>query len=487
MKLERFFEKFVVLAEMPGAVGKLRELVLQLAVRGSLSKTIDDWVETTVGNVSRLRRGYDLPTQDRNSGSVPIYAANGPIGFHSVRMVKGPGVVTGRSGSIGKVHFVQEDFWPLNTALYVEDFFDNDPEFICLLLKSLHLERFSTATAVPTLNRNVVHSEIVRCPPVAEQKNIVAKVDELMALCDHLEAQQQERETRHSALARASLTQFADAPTPANLRYLFHSSNSTPPDELRKAILTLAIQGKLVPQDPNEGTGEAVLNKIRKRPKEGDENGSSCLDSNDQSLAFALPDTWALARLGQIYESSFYGPRFGKEEYVKEGGIPTIRTTDMTSNGQIVLREPPRVRIDDPRKLALYEVRANDLLVTRSGTIGMMAVFKGDYTAIPSAYLIRFRFPPEVLADFYYLYLSSPHGNDLLGLSLRSIGVPNVNATSISRFTAPLPPLAEQRRIVAKVAQLMASVDALETQLVTSCASAQRLLACLTSEIAPTS
>ena len=92
----------------------------------------------------------------------------------------------------------------------------------------------------------------------------MTKVDELMALCDRLEAQQQERETWHAALARASLARFADAPTPANLTFLFHPSYTIPPADLRKSILTLAVQGKLVPQDPND---EPVRKqKLRVRP-----------------------------------------------------------------------------------------------------------------------------------------------------------------------------------------------------------------------------
>jgi type I restriction enzyme S subunit len=146
------------------------------------------WLWTRLGNVCRLSRGFDLPLSSRREGTVPVYGANGVVGTHSSAVVRGPCVITGRSGSIGGVHLVSEDCWPLNTALFVEQFFGNYPPFVAMLLEAIGLARFSSYSAVPTLNRNVAHLEPVALPPVPEQHRIVAKVDELMALCDTLEA-----------------------------------------------------------------------------------------------------------------------------------------------------------------------------------------------------------------------------------------------------------------------------------------------------------
>lgn len=163
------------------------------------------WVWRRLGNTCRLSRGFDLPVNERQNGDTPVYGANGPLGVHNKPAVRAPGVVTGRSGSIGEVHRVFVDFWPLNTALYVERFFGNDPAFIALLLKSVGLERFSSFSAVPTLNRNTAHLEPVLVPPFAEQRRIVAKVDELMAICDKLEQQLTEAKAHQSAFAAAAV------------------------------------------------------------------------------------------------------------------------------------------------------------------------------------------------------------------------------------------------------------------------------------------
>ena len=105
-----------------------------------------------------LQRGFDLPTAQRQPGSVPIFAATGINGTHSVAKVKGPGVVTGRSGSLGTVLLILDDFWPLNTTLWVKEFRQSTPAHAYFILKDLKLSGFNSGAAVPTLNRNDIHN-----------------------------------------------------------------------------------------------------------------------------------------------------------------------------------------------------------------------------------------------------------------------------------------------------------------------------------------
>lgn len=139
--------------------------------------------------VCTLQRGFDLPTSQRVPGPVTLVTSSGPSDTHNEFKVRAPGVVTGRSGSIGNVFFIERDFWPLNTTLYVKDFHGNDPKFIWYLLQLFDLSRFSTGTGVPTLNRNDVHKEVVSVPQsLDEQKRIVAILDEAFEGIDRARA-----------------------------------------------------------------------------------------------------------------------------------------------------------------------------------------------------------------------------------------------------------------------------------------------------------
>ncbi|MFZ1087223.1 MAG: restriction endonuclease subunit S [Terracidiphilus sp.] len=131
-----------------------------------------EWPSVSLGDVINLKRGYDLAARDRESGCVPIVSSSGPTGTHSKAMVDAPGVVTGRYGTIGLVHYVEEPFWPLNTTLYVQDFKGNDPRFVYYLLKTISYRDYLDKAAVPGINRNDVHRAMVCLPPIHEQESI---------------------------------------------------------------------------------------------------------------------------------------------------------------------------------------------------------------------------------------------------------------------------------------------------------------------------
>ena len=130
------------------------------------------WRRVTLGEVIELKRGYDLPRRERVSGSIPLVSSSGITDYHIEAKVRGPGVVTGRYGTLGKVFFVPEDFWPLNTTLYVRDFKGNDPRFISYFLSRLDFSAYSDKAAVPGLNRNHLHQALVHVPPLPEQRAI---------------------------------------------------------------------------------------------------------------------------------------------------------------------------------------------------------------------------------------------------------------------------------------------------------------------------
>lgn len=149
-----------------------------------MSNTVPEgWFESRLDQFAVLQRGFDLPVQNRIHGDVPIYGSNGVVGYHNESSVKGPGVVTGRSGSIGDVLFVEKDFWALNTSLYIKDFHGNSCKYVYHYLDWFDLSRFGGGTGVPTLNRNDVHCISIVYPRFPEQQKIatiLSSVDDVI-------------------------------------------------------------------------------------------------------------------------------------------------------------------------------------------------------------------------------------------------------------------------------------------------------------------
>ena len=129
-----------------------------------------------------LQRGFDLPNQSRELGQIPIIASTGICGYHNQSKVKAPGVVTGRSGSLGAVQYLNVDFWPLNTSLWVKDFKGNLPKYVYYYLKTMKLDQFNSGAGVPTLNRNDLDAVVVRLHDNQSQE----KITEILSAYDDL-------------------------------------------------------------------------------------------------------------------------------------------------------------------------------------------------------------------------------------------------------------------------------------------------------------
>jgi len=130
--------------------------------------------EKTLGEILTLQRGFDITKKEQTFGVVPIVSSSGISSYHNQVKVKAPGVVIGRKGTLGTVHYINKDFWPHDTTLWVKDFKNNDPRFISYYLKTLKLENFDTGASNPTLNRNHVHKIKVIFPELPIQKKISA-------------------------------------------------------------------------------------------------------------------------------------------------------------------------------------------------------------------------------------------------------------------------------------------------------------------------
>lgn len=154
----------------------------------STLKVPKEWIRCELSDVLTLQRGYDLPHRHRRAGDYPIISSSGVSGTHQVPKVEGPGVVTGRYGTIGEIFYVSGSYWPLNTTLYVRSFKGNDPKYVSYLLQRVDFISHSGKSGVPGVNRNDVHKEQVNLPPLPEQRAITTALSDVDALLKELDS-----------------------------------------------------------------------------------------------------------------------------------------------------------------------------------------------------------------------------------------------------------------------------------------------------------
>ena len=352
-----------------------------------------------------------------------------------------------------------------------------DPDFITLFLKCPHFIETGIPKMTGTAGQKRVPTEYFAhspfpLPPLPEQRRIVAKVNELMALCDQLEATQTKRETRRTHLAATSLARL-NTPDPDQATFRKHVAftleNITPlttrPDQiknLRQTILNLAVRGKLVPQDPNDEPASELLEQIAKKKarlvKAGAIRRQRRLPSIDE-IPYSIPASWCWTRIREITSD--------RGQCVPEATFTYIDVTSI---------DKEKGKVAGPKVLQANEAPSRARKVVQKGDVIYscvrpyllnVAVVEDDFDPKPisSTAFAILNGHKLVLPRYLWIVLRSPFMVSCVEENMRGQAYPAINDTDFSILPFPLPPLPEQRRIVAKVDKLLELCDRLEASL----------------------
>ncbi len=364
-----------------------------------------------------------------------------------------------------------------------------------LLQKTREIKEAGHGISMIHMTKEKMEKLVVPLPPLAEQHRIVAKVDELMALCDRLEAARQEREARRDRLAAASLARL-NAPDPetfqSDARFALDAlpALTTRPNQikqLRQTILNLAVRGRLLPQDPQDEPASELLKRIAREKTRASKRERTNAEIDNEEEIGELPATWRAVPLIAL-GSWAIGSGFPKNEQGSESGqYFFLKVSDMNLPGNEKYIATSNNSIDDE---AARRMRAN---IHPAGTIifpkigGAIATNKRRILTRGSAIdnnCLGITFASELNLEWAFLLLTT------LDFTRYQAGtaVPALQQGVLERIPVGLPPLAEQHRIVAKVDELMALCSRLEASLTTSNQTRTRLLeATLAEALAPAS
>jgi type I restriction enzyme S subunit len=332
-----------------------------------------------------LKRGYDLPKQVRQPGQVPVISSSGPSGYHSYAMARAPGVVTGRYGTLGEVFYITEDYWPLNTTLYVRDFKGNDPRYISYLLKTIDFLSCSDKAAVPGVNRNHLHRIKVIAPPLVEQRAI-SKI--LGTLDDKIELTRQTNRTL---------------------------------EEMAQAI----FKAWFIDFDGHDDLVESELGPIPRGWR-----------------AAPLSDLQAPGRYSLT--SGPFGSNLTRKDYVA-AGVPVIRGVNLTAEDGW-FRDDDFVYVSQEKADDLIANLAypGDVVFTQRGTLGQVGLIPTD-SRFPRYVLSQSQMKltcdvAKVPPEYVFQYFRQSRTIEYLIGNATQAGVPHVNLGFLRSFPILLPP-----------------------------------------------
>ena len=481
----------------------------------------DKWIWVPFGELHYLVRGVTYSKADvsetTSAGFVPILRATNigstlthddPVYVKSDRVSpdqylrRGDYLIALSSGSknlVGKAALVPDDF---NEAFggfcgVVRLFDPSLVGFVGVFLSSdLYRDSISAGSrgiGINNLKKEVLANLHFPLPPLAEQRRIVAKVEELMALLDRLEAACTVRETTRDQLTAASLARLtapdADpAEFPANARFALATlpALTTRADQikpLRQTILNLAVRGKLVDQDPTDEPASELFKRINalkvKNVEPSEMKRAARFAAQRDVPPFELPQTWLGVCLREIAYNLGDGLH-GTPDYSSDGECFFINGNNLRDGSIEIYENTKRVSAQERAK---HEKRLseNTVLVSINGTLGNVAFYRGEPVILGKS-ACYFELSPLVLKEYVKLLIHSPYFMEYAFYSATGTTIKNLSLKAMNTFPVPLPPLAEQHRIVAKVDALMALCDRLEAALTTADTTRTRLLAALLHE-----
>ena len=528
MNLETFCEHFELLADAPNAVPKLREMVLQLAVRGKLveqckddeparvflSKMQQEKRESESQTIKESEKPFEIPTSwewmrfsdvaDFRAGKTPSrkdsrFWVDGVYPWVSIADMKHGetlletkeqvpdvaasevfrGTISPKGTllmsfklTIGKMSILGVDAFHNEAIISIYPHHEVLRDYFLKCLNGFDLSAGNKdAIKGKTLNRQSLSSIVLAVPPQNEILRILSKYDELMALCDDLEQKQQARAKGRSRLNTAVLTELSSAPDERSFKRAwervgsaFDMLYSTPEtiSDLRKAVLQLAVQGKLVRQNPNDEPAEKLLERLD-TAKGGLEQQAKAVTA---CSSHTLPTGWKMAQFNQVAKiaSNLVNPT----DYQN---VPHIAPNHIEkSTGKLLVYKTVR---EDGVQSSKHKFFAGQLLYSKIRPNLSKAVVIG-FDGLCSADM----YPIDVLIDVQYIHLyilSDTFLQQVISADNR-LAMPKVNQQQLSETIIAVPPLLEQKRIVAKVDELMALVDELETGLLQAQGDSERLL-----------
>jgi len=485
-------------------IQKLRELILELAVRGKLvpqdpndepasellkriqaEKTkliaegkikkdkplpqISDeekpfelpqgWEWVRLGEIFSLEYGDNLPSDKRsNSGKYPVYGSNGIVGSHDIAFVNSPCIVIGRKGSAGALNLsLSKGCCVTDVAYYCMPPKCIDIVFSFKLFHTLGLDSLGKGIK-PGLNRNEVYELLIAVPPIEEQHRIVAKVDELMALCDQLETQHINAAEAHEKLVShllGTLTQSQNADDfsanwqciAAHFDTLFTTEASI--DALKQTLLQLAVMGKLVPQDPNDEPASELLKRIQAEKAKLVAEGKIKKDKplppiSEEEEPFELPQGWEWVRLDELANLITKGssPKWQGVSYTDNREDVMFITSENVGSYALLLNAPKYVEKKfneiEPRSIL---ARGDFLMNIVGASIGRTAIYNFDALANINQAVCLIRISTlNLLSAFLLHFFNSETCLGYMFDKQVDNARPNLSMGNIAKFLIPIPP-----------------------------------------------